>query len=58
MERRPALPAESGPGWVLRCVHPMLPDLKADYPLPRNDQTRARGLRLFERFLEQKRAAG
>lgn len=29
----------------------MLPPMHADYPLPRRDQSRARGLRLYERFV-------
>jgi hypothetical protein len=30
----------------------MLPPLQADYPLPRNEQSKARGLRLYERFVQ------
>ena len=29
----------------------MLPPLTADYPLPRRDERKARGLRLYETFL-------
>lgn len=32
-------------------VYSMLPPLQTDYPLPRNDQATARGLRLYERFV-------
>lgn len=32
-------------------VYGMLPPLQADYPLPRNEQATARGLRLYERFV-------
>jgi hypothetical protein len=40
-------------------VYGMLPaDLVAHYPLPRKDQTRARGLRLYERFIAGKVAEG
>jgi type IV secretory pathway TraG/TraD family ATPase VirD4 len=33
-------------------VYGMLPPLQADYPLPRNEQAPARGLRLYERFVQ------
>jgi type IV secretory pathway TraG/TraD family ATPase VirD4 len=33
------------------CVYGMLPPLRADYPLHRNDQSRAPGLRLYETFI-------
>ena len=32
-------------------VYGMLPALTADYPLPRKDQRRARGLTLYETFV-------
>ncbi len=36
---------------VLPVCYGMLPDLRVDYPLPRKDQTQARGLRLHVRFV-------
>jgi len=33
-------------------VYGMLPPLQADYPLPRNEQATARGLRLHQRFVQ------
>ena len=32
-------------------AYPMMPSISADYPLPRKDQSAARGLRLYETFL-------
>ncbi|HEU5219298.1 MAG TPA: hypothetical protein VFU23_11595, partial [Gemmatimonadales bacterium] len=49
--------ARCGQGYLLSdeglkpVVYGMLPPLQADYPLPRNDQSKARGLRLYERFV-------
>ena len=35
-------------------VYGMLPPLQADYTLPRNNQAKARGLRLYERFVDER----
>jgi hypothetical protein len=49
--------ARCGQGYLLSDsgLHPvaygMLPPMTADYPLPRKDQRRARGLRLYETFV-------
>ena len=32
-------------------AYPLMPALRADYPLPRKDQSKARGLRLYETFV-------
>ena len=32
-------------------AYPMMPAISADYPLPRKDQSKSRGLRLYETFV-------
>jgi len=50
--------ARCGPGYLVSdeglqpVVYGTLPPLQTDYALPRNDQSRARGLRLYERFVQ------
>ena len=49
--------ARCGQGYLLSdeglrpVVYGALPPLRADYPLPRNDQAAARGVRLYETFV-------